>query len=196
MASGQPPRSEDRGATSGRRGTRGGGDAPRGRAAADRRARAADRDERLYERKRWQQARARREADEAAFDPAPPSDDDWTVPDEQTDALHRLRPPTPLNDSLQEFVRRRGWDERLRGASAWSRWDAIVGPDLAERCEPLKLVRGVLTIRAENQVWATQLRYMIPHLRENVESAIGEGSVREVVIVVGRLEGRDRPDAS
>jgi len=187
MAAGGPPQG---GGAGGRRG------APRDRTASDRRARAADRDERIYERRRAQQARRRRKAEEADFDPAPPSDDDWTVADEQTDALHRLRAPTPLGDSLEEFVRRRGWQERLRGASAWSRWDAIVGPELAARCEPLKLVRGVLTIRAESQVWATQLRYMIPQLRANVESAIGDGSVREVVIVVGRLEGRERPDAS
>ena len=190
MPTGQPPPHppRDQGANQRREG--------RNRTAADRRARAADRDEHLYARKRAQQARQRQRAEEAEFDPAPPDDDDWTVPDEQTDALHRLRAPTVLGDSLADFVRRRGWEERLRGASAWSRWDAIVGPELAARCEPLKLVRGVLTIRAESQVWATQLRYMIPQLRANVEAAIGEGAVQDVVIVVGRLEGRDRPDAS
>lgn len=166
----------------------------RDRVADDRRAGAADRDERLYERKRAQQARARARAERATFDPSPPDDEDWTVAEEQTDALVRVRAPSSLDETLQELVRRRGWDERLRGASAWARWEAIVGSELAQRCEPLKLVRGVLTIRAESQVWATQLRYMIPQLRANVERAIGARSVHDVVIVVGKLEGRREPD--
>lgn len=55
------------------------------------------------------------------------------------------------------------------------------------------MVRGVLTIRAESQIWATQLRYMIPQLRANVEGTLGERTVRDVKIVVGPLEGRERP---
>lgn len=154
---------------------------------------AADRDERVYERKRANQARQRSRDERAAFDPAPPDDEDWTVAAEETDALVRVTPPTQIDETLRELIERRGWGERLRGASAWSRWDEIVGSDLAARCEPLRLVRGVLTIRAESQIWATQLRYMIPQLRTNVEAALGEKTVRDVKIVVGPLEGRDRP---
>jgi hypothetical protein len=163
--------------------------------ARDRRASAADRDEWLYRRKRNLQARQRAEAERASYDPSPPGDEDWTIADDDSDGLVRLTPPTALDESLREMVRRRGWEERLRGASAWSRWDHIVGAELASRCEPVRLVRGVLTIRAESQIWATQLRYMIPQLTANVEASLGDGTVREVRIVVGRLEGRDRPDA-
>ncbi len=162
--------------------------------ARDRRAGAADRDERFYERKRRRQEQERRRGERKAFDPSPPEDEDWTIADEDTDGVHRLSRPTRLSESLQEMVRRRGWDERLRGASAWARWDQIVGGQLAARCEPVRLHRGVLTIRAESQIWATQLRYMIPHLISNVDAALGERTVREVRIVVGPLEGRERPD--
>ncbi len=167
---------------------------PASQLARDRRAIAADRDERVYERKRATQARKRSRDERASFDPAPPGDEDWTVAEEETDGLVRVTPPTQLDQTLRELIERRGWGERLRGASAWARWDEIVGADLAARCEPLRLVRGVLTIRAESQVWATQLRYMIPQLRTNVESVLGEGTVRDVKIVVGPLEGRDRPN--
>ena len=167
---------------------------PPSQVSRDRRAAAADRDEHLYQRKRATQARQRARAERAAFDPSPPDDDDWTVEEEETDALLRVTPPTSLDETLRDLVRRRGWDERLRGASAWARWDSIVGEDLASRCEPVRLVRRVLTIRAESQIWATQLRYMIPQLTANVEAALGEHTVREVRIVVGPLEGRDRPE--
>jgi predicted nucleic acid-binding Zn ribbon protein len=190
MMAATPP---GRGGT-GRPRRRAGSGRPETQLSRDRRASAADRDEWLYQRKRRQQARQRAKAERAAYDPAPPDDEDWTIGADDSDGLVRLTPPTGLDESLRELIRRRGWEERLRGASAWARWDHIVGEDLAARCEPVKLVRGVLTIRAESQIWATQLRYMIPQLTANVEASLGAGTVREVRIVVGALEGRDRPD--
>jgi hypothetical protein len=154
-----------------------------------RRASWQDREISLYARKRAKQARDRALQERKAFDPAPPSDDEWTVEEEDTDGVRRISPPTPVGETLGAFVRRRGWDERLRGATAWSRWEDIVGPDLASRCEPVRVAGGTLLVRAENQVWATQLRYLTTQLLDNAERVLGEGTVKDVRIVVGPLEG-------
>jgi predicted nucleic acid-binding Zn ribbon protein len=154
-----------------------------------RRAGWQDREATLYERKRAKQARVRADQERRAFDPSPPTDDDWTVEEPDTDGVRRISPPTPVGETLGAVVRRRGWDERLRGATAWSRWSDIVGPDLAERCEPVRIAGGTLLVRAENQVWATQLRYLTAQLLDNAERVLGPGTVREVRIVVGPLEG-------
>jgi predicted nucleic acid-binding Zn ribbon protein len=154
-----------------------------------RRAGWQDREATLYERKRAKQARVRADQERRAFDPSPPTDDDWTVEEPDTDGVRRISPPTPVGETLGAVVRRRGWDERLRGATAWSRWSDIVGPDLAERCEPVRIAGGTLLVRAENQVWATQLRYLTSQLLDNAERVLGPGTVREVRIVVGPLEG-------
>jgi predicted nucleic acid-binding Zn ribbon protein len=157
--------------------------------AEARRAGWQDREASIYDRKRAKQARARAKQERRAFDPSPPTDDDWTVEDPDTDGVRRISPPTPVGETLGAFVRRRGWDERLRGATAWSRWEDIVGPDLAARCEPVRIAGGTLLVRAENQVWATQLRYLTAQLLNNAERVLGPGTVREVRIVVGPLEG-------
>jgi hypothetical protein len=181
------------GAGGGRRGGRAG--AGRDRSArtdptADvRRAGWEDREASLYARKRAKQERDRAKQERREFDPRPPTDDDWTLEEPESDGLRRISPPTPVGETLGAFVRRRGWDERLRGATAWSRWDDIVGPDLAARCEPVRLAGGTLLVRAENQVWATQLRYLTAQLLQNAERVLGPGTVREVRIVVGPLEG-------
>jgi hypothetical protein len=159
--------------------------------AEARRASWQDREISLYARKRAKQARERALQERKAFDPAPPSDEDWTVEEEDTDGVRRISPPTPVGETLGAFVRRRGWDERLRGATAWSRWEDIVGPDLADRCEPVRVAGGTLLVRAENQVWATQLRYLTSQLVSNAERVLGEGTVKEVRIVVGPLQGAD-----
>lgn len=155
-----------------------------------RRAGAADRDMYLYERKRARHARERAELDRQAYDPAAPDpDQEWTIPDDNESGLARTHAPSAVGDALQQFLERRGWGERLTGATASQQWERIVGPDLAARCEPVRLAGGTLVVRAESQVWATQLRYMLPHLAAKANEVLGEGQVRDVRLVVGPLEG-------
>jgi predicted nucleic acid-binding Zn ribbon protein len=65
----------------------------------------------------------------------------------------------------------------------------MVGEELAAHCEPVRLAGKVLVVRAESPAWATQLRYLTAQLIERAEIALGPGSVREVRVTVGRLEG-------
>lgn len=159
-----------------------------------RRAGWQDRDESVYAKKRARNNRERARQERREFDPAPPTDDDWTVAEPETDGIRRVSPPTPIGESLQRLVERRGWDERLRGANAWSRWPDIVGEELASRCEPVRLAGGTLVIRAESQVWATQLRYLTAQLLDNARTVLGDDAVRELRLTVGALEGRTAPD--
>jgi hypothetical protein len=155
-----------------------------------RRAGAADRDMYLYDRKRARHARERAELDRQAWDPAAPDPDvEWTIPDDNESGLARTHAPAPVGDALQQFLDRRGWGERLTGATASQRWDQIVGADLAARCEPVRLAGGTLVVRAESQVWATQLRYLLPQLAANANEVLGGQQVRDVRLVVGPLEG-------
>lgn len=157
---------------------------------ADRRARAVDRGEQFYARKRWRQARDRAAMERRTFDPAPPDPDvEWTVAAEEGDGLRRTTAPSPLGEALAAALARRGWDERLAGADAANRWERIVGAELALRCEPIRLAGGTLVVRAESQVWATQLRYMLPQLKAKAGEVLGEGRVRDVRVEVGRLTG-------
>jgi len=156
--------------------------------ARARRAGAADRDEHLYGRRRAEGARKRAAEERRTFDPAPPGDDDWVVGEEETDGLRRIGPPTPVGETIEGLVRRRGWEERLRGAALWTNWEAIVGPELCARCEPVRLAGGTLVIRAESQPWATQLRYLAGRLRTNAAAVLGERAVRDVQVVVGPLD--------
>jgi hypothetical protein len=158
-----------------------------------RRAGTRDRDDRVYARQRYRDQRRREALERTTYDPGPPTDDDWVVPD-RGDGLRRVGPPTAIGSSLQDLIDRRGWTERLRGADVWSRWGEIVGEDLAAKCEPVRLAGGTLTIRAESHLWATQLRYLVTRLQVNVDDHLGAGSVREVRIVVGVLEGREAPE--
>jgi len=121
----------------------------------------------------------------------PPSADDWTVGDGDDPTLTRVEGPTALSGELARLTRRPGWGERLGAARVWAAWDDMAGAELAAHCEPVRLAGRVLVVRADSPAWATQLRYLSEQLIERACAELGPGSVREVRVTVGRLEGRD-----
>jgi len=123
----------------------------------------------------------------------PPAPDDWTVADTDEPTLTRVEGPTILAGELARFSRRPGWSERLGAVRVWSAWEDMVGPELAGHCEPVRLAGRVLVVRAESPAWATQLRYLSIQLLERAEIALGQGSVREIRVTVGSLEGQRSP---
>ena len=160
----------------------------RGSNASDRRAGQVDRDQRVYDKRRRQQERRRAELDRRTFDPAPTTADEWVVGEEEGDGLRRIGPPTAVSDALTAFIEARGWSDRLQGATLWVRWHDIVGPDLAEHCEPVRLAGGILVLRASSPMWATQLRYLSGQVLRNADRVLGSGQVREIRTVTGPLE--------
>jgi predicted nucleic acid-binding Zn ribbon protein len=144
-----------------------------------------DRDPGVYARRRARAARRRAQEDRRDFDPAPPADDDWVVPD-RSQLVRVPRGPESLGELLDRVVRDRSWGQRLRGAGVFDRWDEVVGADLAQHCRPVRLAGGVLTVAASSPQWATQLRYLTGQLALNVNAAMGEPVVTSVHVVVGR----------
>jgi len=121
---------------------------------------------------------------------APLTPEDWTVAVDDEPTLTRVEGPSALAGELARFARRPGWSERLGAVRMWAAWEEIVGAELIAHCEPVRLAGRVLVVRAASPAWATQLRYLTTQLLERSASVLGAGSVREVRIVVGRLEGR------
>lgn len=156
--------------------------------ARDRRAGQVDRDQHVYDKLRRGQERRRAELERRNFDPAPASPDEWVVGEDDGDGLRRIGAPTAVSDALSTFIKSRGWSDRLSGSALWVRWDDIVGSDLAEHCEPVRLAGGVLVLRASNPMWATQLRYLSSQLLRNAEDVLGPGHVRQIRTVIGPLE--------
>ncbi len=118
-------------------------------------------------------------------------DDEWRVGDGQF--LRRTSAPEPLGEVVEGVVGQilggQQWRDRLRGATIFTRWDDLVGPQLAKVTEPVRLYGGRLVIRAENQAWATQVRYLANQLKMEADRVLGPRSVQHVEVVVGPLEG-------
>lgn len=112
--------------------------------------------------------------------------DDWVVPAD--DRLRKARPPEGLGDLLDGIVRRQGWAERLQSTAVFRDWDQVVGPQLATKCEPVRLAGGVLVVRAESQAWAAQVKYLTGTVKRRAREVLGQ-PVEQLEIVIGPLQG-------
>jgi len=128
-------------------------------------------------------------------DLGPVSDDEWVVADEENPTLRRVTGPTPIGAEVDRMLRRPGWGERLGAGRVAAHWEEIVGPELANRCEPVRLAGRVLVVRAESAAWATQLRYLSGQLLERLAGVISDTTVHEIRVIVGRL-GEFQDDGS
>lgn len=157
----------------------------RGRGAEDRRRRAADKWGDPYARKRREDEQRR--AEEERDDIGPPSQDDWTAPTDSGETLRRVNAPDQLDDLLPDLIADRGWGDRLQASAVVNRWEEIAGPELAKRCEAVRVAGGTLVVRAVDQTWATQLKYMTTQLVDRANQVIGRTVVHQLRITVGPL---------
>lgn len=92
------------------------------------------------------------------------------------------RDPQLLDSVLGRLARSYGWNDDLAIGSVMSRWDEIVGPEVARHCTPDSFADGELILRASSTAWATQLRRLAPVLVTRLHDDIGRSVVTSVVV--------------
>lgn len=148
-----------------------------------RQGRSADRHGDPYPAARAEQAR-RREELERARGPGPPAATDWVAPSGDGETLRAVGAPETVGRIANGLVSRRRWGQRLEAATLTGRWRDVVGDDLAARCRPTRFEGGVLTVAADDQVWATQLEYFRPAIRDRANRLLASATVDRVRITV------------
>lgn len=90
--------------------------------------------------------------------------------------------------------RRLGLGSAADAGAIWSRWTDIVGADVAAHCRPASFKGGVLVVRVDSTVWASEMGYLAPELARRVNDAVRSAVVERVEIRVepaGRRQGSD-----
>lgn len=94
--------------------------------------------------------------------------------------LLRLNPR--LTRLLDPAARQRG----LVDGALLTEWDRVVGPELAARCQPVRVRRvagrGVLTIRAAGPV-AMELQHAAPQIVQRINDYFGFGAVARLKLI-------------
>lgn len=91
-----------------------------------------------------------------------------------------------VRDLLPGAAQSAGMDERAVDASRiFRRWRDVVGRHIADHAQPSSLRRGLLRVRADSPVWASEIGYLGEEIRARVNEAAGCDLVREVRVWTG-----------
>lgn len=98
------------------------------------------------------------------------------------------RDPQEIGNLFGKIVRDRGWSAPVAVGSVLSRWNDLVGPQIAEHCRPESFEDSTVIVRCDSTTWATQIRLLSHELLKHFDRELGPG-----VITVIRVLGPTAP---
>jgi predicted nucleic acid-binding Zn ribbon protein len=99
--------------------------------------------------------------------------------------------PQPLTAAVDGLLSTRGWQQRAAVGGIFGKWPEIVGLQLAAHTQPDSFDDGELTLSADSDAWAAQLRLLTPQLLNRLADELGAGTVSRINV---RGPSRHRPD--
>jgi predicted nucleic acid-binding Zn ribbon protein len=91
------------------------------------------------------------------------------------------RDPQLLDATVGRLIAEQGWSSDIRVHGVFSRWDTIVGREVAQHCAPESFEQtdtgGRLVVRTDSTAWATQVRLLAPTVVRRLNEELGEGTV-------------------
>jgi len=100
----------------------------------------------------------------------------------------RMRFPLPLGDVARQEFTALGLADRLREADIWRLWPEVVGPTVAARAMPLRIIKGTLTIVVSSGPWKQELGFLKGMMKEKLNDRLGGEVVKEIVLKSGKVE--------
>ncbi|MHA7280085.1 DUF721 domain-containing protein [Arthrobacter sp. MDT2-2] len=93
------------------------------------------------------------------------------------------RDPEGVGNVFSRMLAERGWKSPVAIGSVLSRWDEIVGADIAAHCVPESFDADTVLVRCDSTAWATQLRLITPQVLQRFEAELGAGVVTRLSVV-------------
>ena len=90
------------------------------------------------------------------------------------------RDPAELGSVMTTIAGNGVWTANMKLAQLRNHWDQVVGQAIASHSAVADFTDGVLTIRAESTVWATQLTYLIPQLTDTIRRNLKGLTITEI----------------
>ena len=98
--------------------------------------------------------------------------------------------PKKLSELLDRTTKRLGGPSSNTSSALFSRWEEVVGPDIAGHTRPVSLHGGTLVLAVDHPAWATQLRYMTSDLLTRISEATGTAEVTDIQLRVAGDQAR------
>lgn len=93
------------------------------------------------------------------------------------------RDPEGVGNVFSKMLADRGWRSPVAIGSVLTRWDEIVGAEIAAHCIPESFDADTVLVRCDSTAWATQLRLITPQVLQRFEAELGPGVVTRLSVV-------------
>jgi predicted nucleic acid-binding Zn ribbon protein len=87
------------------------------------------------------------------------------------------RDPQLLDSTIGRLIAEQGWGTDVRVHGVFTRWEHLVGRDVALHCTPESYADGKLTVRTDSTAWATQMKLLAPTVLRRLNGELGDGTV-------------------
>jgi predicted nucleic acid-binding Zn ribbon protein len=94
------------------------------------------------------------------------------------------RDPQLLDSTIGRLIAEQGWDTDVRVHGVFSRWEFLVGREVAQHCSPEAFADGKLVVRTDSTAWATEMKLLAPTVVRRLNQELGDGTVT-VIDVLG-----------
>ncbi|NVN92364.1 MAG: DUF721 domain-containing protein [Desulfuromonadales bacterium] len=103
----------------------------------------------------------------------------------------RMRFPKPLSDLLQDGLAVCGLGERLREIDVWRFWSEVVGPVVASRAQPVRIINGTLTVAVSSGPWMQELSFLKGMMKDKLNARLGSELVKDIILRSGRVATKE-----
>ncbi len=99
---------------------------------------------------------------------------------------------------LPTLMRERGWEKQLDLHSIFPRWQELVGKEVSDHAQPLKIVRGTLWLEVENSSWLQHLQYQKIELLDVLNQSLRLTRLSDIKMALptGKKKSAEEPDYS
>ena len=93
------------------------------------------------------------------------------------------RDPQLLDSTIGRLIAEQGWGTDVRVHGVFSRWDTLVGREVAQHCTPEAFGDAKLVVRTDSTAWATQMKLLAPTVVRRLNEELGDGTVLAIEVL-------------
>ncbi len=93
-----------------------------------------------------------------------------------------------LKNVLPHISQQWGWEEQLDLHSVFVRWHELLGCEITQHCQPLKIVKKVLWVEVENSAWLQQFQFQTVVLLDILNNSLRISKIKGLRFVLAEKE--------
>ena len=97
----------------------------------------------------------------------------------------------PFKAALENFLKEKKWSKKIKGYQIISDWENLVGKEIAQASQPIKIQDKCLFLAVKSNVWANELNLRKGELIEKINRKAGEKIISNIMFKIRRPQFKD-----